>query len=271
MYSRKSIAVLFALMCLPRVTATSIPVIVRTNRIVIATDAMSMITKSYGYKRIKICKIYRTGNTFIAFAGMDQDDTTGYVASRIAKENSTLSIRARAEQFRDRVQKPLLESFQSAYKGSPVKFRAYFPGNFALAALFAGIENDRAVFYVFNITRIEDANGYPVAINVEEHSCPGDSCPQPDIAKTIWLGESEAIRAEYPRMARSKDARLSDDVVTLKHLVEVEIAVHPDVVGPPIAVLTIDRNGGHWNVDGCCNQGKKKAEPESRAKPAAKP
>lgn len=255
--SRKALLFLLVFTFAHPLAATSIPVIIRTDRVVMATDAMSMITKSYGWKRIKICKIYRTGDTFFTFAGLDQDDDIGYVASQIAKEDSTLNIKARAERFRGKVQRPLLASFQRAYKASPEKYRFFFPNRVALAALFVGIRDGKTVFYALNFSRIEDGSGKPVGLDVQEYSCPGDFCPKPGTAKTIWMGESEAIKIEYDRMAHSNDPRLNDDVATVKHLVETEIAASPSDVGPPIAVLTIDNTGGHWNVDGCCNPSKK--------------
>ena len=59
-------------------------------------------------------------------------------------------------------------------------------------------------------------------------------------------------------MLASSDTRLSDDVTTLKHLIETEIADDPEKVGPPIAVATIDGLGAHWNLEGKCGGPQKK-------------
>src|SRR5712691_10808841 len=70
-----------ALLSPPEISATTIIAFVRADHIVMATDAMSIVFNNVEVQRVKICKIYQSGSSFFAFAGIDQDDSIGFVSS----------------------------------------------------------------------------------------------------------------------------------------------------------------------------------------------
>jgi hypothetical protein len=215
---------------------------------------MSILTNNVGVQRIKICKIYQSGSSFFAFAGMDQDDRIGFVSSEIAKRGMMLNLKSRAEQFTKDVRAPLLRSLALLYETSRQIYQQEIPGDVALTAIFVALEGGRASFYLIQINKVEDSVGKPIDLKIEIHSCPGDACPaNTDKPFPIWLGNWQAARKEYERMLTFRDTRLSDDVTTLRHLIEMEIADEPEKVGPPIAVATIDALGAHWSPGGKCS------------------
>jgi hypothetical protein len=260
-------------LCTPKLNSTTVIAFVRHDRIVIAADAKSSITKGDGFQFVKTCKIYQTGSSFVAFIGMDEDDNLGgFTSSDIARKNILLTVQGHAEAFAEEAKGPFLKSMQRAYQVASLnvaarkQYQFEFGGRVPLVALFLGIEQGASVFESIDMVKVEDAHGRPVGVDVEKHSCPGDGCPEAGRVRTLWAGHVDAARAEYKRMEALHDPRLEDDVVTLRHLVEIEITAVPHEVGPPVAVLLIDAAGGHWIIDGECGPSAHKPKPQSKPK-----
>jgi hypothetical protein len=265
---RKVAAFCLALtVCSPRISSTTVIAFVRTDRITIAADAKSAITNAGGrFRFAQTCKIYQSGTSFFAFAGTDQDDAIGFISSDIAKKNITLSVKGRAEAFAEEAKGPLLKSIQRAHRVLPPDvYQIISPGGIPLVALFIGIEQGASVYQGVDMVEVDDASGQPIRIDTRMRGCPGDFCPGPGKTRPLWMGQNMVAQAEYERMRATHDPRLGDDVATLHHLIESEIAVHPDFVGPPIAVLTLDGSGSRWEINGKCGQPAQK--PKVKSKP----
>jgi hypothetical protein len=262
MHSLYKVAALsLALLSPSQLGSTAILAFIRSDRIVIATYAMStLIHSTGGVGKTKICKIYQSGSVFFAFAGLDQDDNIGFISSELAKKGTALSLKARAEQFARDVKSPLLQSLQGLYGKSRQMYQKAIPGSNALEAIFAGMEGGGASFYTIEMNTVEGANGRPIGLTVATHSCPGDACPtKTESVMPIFMGDWEAANHEYMRMRDAGDKRLVDDVATLTHLIKTEILASPDLVGPPVAVVTINSFGAYWNPQGECGIHKKQS------------
>lgn len=234
--------------------ATSIVVIIRPDHVVIASDATSTIIHGQRIHKVSICKIYQTGTTFFAFSGWDQEDSTGFSASEIAERGSFLTLDARAVRFEKDVKQPLLRALQKYWGDtSNANYQKYVP-RIALNAVFVGFENGFLMFQELDFTQLKNAQGKPIRIDTVRHGCPGDSCPARGHQKTLLLGQGTAATAEFQHMTAARSTLLSDDTATARHLVEIEIADQPDSVGPPVAVLLIDRDGGRWIAPGQCKR-----------------
>lgn len=248
--------------CALRLSSTTVVALVTRQRITIGADAMS---KVYGGKRIKvlrICKIYEAGSSFFAFAGMDQDDDTGFVASTLVDKRAMLNVRARAERFAREIKKPYLKTIQRFNKDNPrIKdaFRQRFSEH-ALQAIFVGSE---AGIPVFNTVEV-NVETNPLRIETVIHGCPGDFCPLAGQIKDIWLGHFDDGEREYQRMLATHNALLKDDAATVEHLIDTEIAAVPKSVGPPVAVLIIDNSGSHWFTEGKCGGVTEKTKRQSK-------
>jgi len=126
-----------ALLSPPEISATTIIAFVRADHIVMATDAMSIVFNNVEVQRVKICKIYQSGSSFFAFAGIDQDDSIGFVSSDLAKRGMVLNLKGRSEQFAADVKAPLLESLQRVHKTSRQNYRKYLPLTVLLLRLYS--------------------------------------------------------------------------------------------------------------------------------------
>jgi len=256
----------------PLLNSTTIIAFIGEDRILIATDAKSSISNSEGhFNHVKICKIYQSGDSYFAFQGFDQWDDINFTSSEIAKKNTMLTVEGRAEAFAREAKAPLLTALQFGYRvrnegnNFPIYQALIGSPKYPLIALFVGMESGSSVFEEVKMVKVVDSHDRPIRIDTEIQNCPGNFCPPKGKLASFWLGETDAAKEEYSRMLARHDNPMKDLVATLRHLVETEIAAVPSTVGPPIAILEINKSGSRWVVGGECakvtNTPKVKPEP----------
>jgi hypothetical protein len=246
--------------CTAAIHSTTLIVIRRERQITIAAD--SRTAYGIGGAPVEICKIERlSGGVFFASSGLVLDTRTdgGFSATAIALNGKPGAIAFRAAAFAEAIKGPLLQSAHWARQHAPeAAYREFFGGNNAviLNAIFIGMENRVASVREVDFTKIEDAQGNPVRIDIATRACPS-SCGDATQPLIISMGQNDAVRSEINSLVTRPGGFFANDAETARRLVETEIAARPDKVGPPISIVQINNSGARWINEGVCGQSNK--------------
>jgi hypothetical protein len=224
-------------------TATSVVALIdNTNhRVVIATDCrVNRILAS-----LSQCKIIDKPGCTVAMAGLYEEKTTEFHLRQLAEAACQYpgDLRAKAEAF--------LQLSRIPYERAVRHIRDADPGDFgrtvenkATEVIFAGILNGQIALIVRGL----------VVNSAGKISAERSESTAPSYARVgYFLGLNGHIRAHvksHPDWAKA-------DYVKLAHrFVEMEVEAHPDLAGPPISELEIDKEGHvHWLDKGACDSG----------------
>lgn len=241
-----------------RGTATTIVVIRSPTQIVIAADSLYIELADTKHQiPIHGCKIFPLDNNFIfASAGLNKasDTRLNVNAVGIRVMNTKQDLSNGAKEIADRIRKPLLASLIHRHRDLSAADYAKLIGNNTnvLSFVIAGVQNGIPTFVGADFAKINDAKGNPIGLSLHFLECPGDTCPLTKRSFTI-LGISEDVKPfiNKPGFWSQKHDLVRD----ARNVVQTEIAARPDMVGPPIDVLTLDSKGRNWVAPyGKCNQ-----------------
>jgi hypothetical protein len=189
------------------------------------------------------CKIIDEPGCTVALAGLYQEKTTAFHLRQLADAACRYpgDLRAKAEAF--------LRFSKIPYERAIRHIRAADPSDFgrtvenkATEVIFAGIQNGRIALIVRGL--VADSAG---RVRVERSESTAPSYPRTG----YFLGLNGHIRAHV----KSHPDWSKEDYVKLAYrFVEMEVEAHPDLAGPPISELQIDRDGHvHWLDKGACD------------------
>jgi hypothetical protein len=190
------------------------------------------------------CKIILHGGIGFAESGISTYKATGFDSKLLAqkamltKGNLTLKERtfeALAVRGLDKVGDALFEHAPDLYD----KFK-----DSALEVFFFGLENGAPTLIEARFQFL--ANGGAVSTRVHRLSCPGDCVPDTELR---FLGFRSAINHAY---ALNRSIVNGDPENVTASLVQMEIDQEGQYVGPPVAVLAIDKSGQAWIQQGAC-------------------
>ncbi len=220
------------------------------KEIVIAAD--SLMT-GMG-KRFQVCKIGTTSRSRITFAVTgfltEFKDETGTVFSAYAFAEDAISharsVSDAANRFEGKAISPFLTVVRRTKKKYPkdYEFLRQYPNG--LQVVFASFEDGSPVFVLSSFIVGDD--GGRITASPLRQECPGDACPAGNGG--VFLGID--LDAGKKRLEDAGFWKGISHVAGVKKLVELEIAEHPQEVGPPISLLTIDADGRHWIERGEC-------------------
>jgi len=224
-------------------TATSVVALVdNTNqRVVIAADCR--VNRQLA--SVSECKIIAEPGCTVAMAGLYEEKTTAFHLRQLAAAACRYpgDLRAKADAF--------LRFSKIPYERAVRHIRAADPSDFgrtvenkATEVIFAGIQDGHIALIVRGL--VVNSAG---RISVER-----SESTAPSYARVgYFLGLNGHIRAHV----KSHPDWAKDDYVKLAHrFVEIEMEAHPDLAGPPISELQIDKDGHvHWLDKGACDSG----------------
>jgi len=253
--------IIFAFLASPHGRSTTVLMYRNSTRIVVGADTLSQHVKaSNGLKTSSYCKIRKTGTVYVSMSGLVSANSNGFDAYRLA--SSAIAHSSGVAQSAKEFAKVSIGAFQDAVRSQ----RRYHPdlyereskrgGPDALQALFMSFENSVPSFATVIFTVSEDS---PEKVSVAAHLdfCPGHACPVagPGLEKLVFIttGVHEAIdRAVEENPSFSTDLQ-NDPVSTIRRFIEIETKEVPDLVGLPIDILTISKDGATWNHRGMCH------------------
>jgi hypothetical protein len=225
-------------------TATSVVALIdNTNhRVVIATDCR--VNRQLA--SVSQCKIIDKPGCTVAMAGLYEEKTTAFHLRQLAEDACQYpgDLRAKAEGFLRFARIPYERAIRHIRDADPSDFGRTLE-NKATEVIFAGIQNGQIALIVRGL--VVNSAG-KVSVERSESTAPSYS------RVGYFLGLNGHIRAHI----KSHPDWVKEDYVKLAHrFVEMEMEAHPDLAGPPISELQIDKDGHvHWLDKGACDSGK---------------
>jgi hypothetical protein len=229
------------------VHGTSIVAVWTQSEVVIGADS-KQITLDVGTTTKttqSVCKITRLGNLFYAYSGGVTESTkTGFNIQRISEEafRSNLIILAKAQRFESLLEAPLIHTLEVMRKDNPAYFEKERLKGEIVQMLLVGLENGKLVLSVrgFKIVSLPAA---PVQLQTSRRDCPSSECSSE--GTYILMGQHEAIDRELG-VPLDNTIWSRGLVSAVNRLVSIEISEKSDVVGPPIDILRINKDGAQW-------------------------
>lgn len=223
--------------------ATSVVALIdhSNDRVVIAADCLVKQTDG----SIEKCKIVEEPDCVVAMAGLYEEAPAGFHLRQLvhAACQQAGDLREKAEAFLRMSREPYEVAVRSIREGQAAIF-AQTVANKPTEVVFAGIQDGRVALIVRGL--VADSNG---KIGVERFESIAPSYARAG----YFLGLNGHIRAHL----KSHPDWAKEDYVKLAHrFVEMEVEAHPDLAGPPISELQIDKDGHvHWVEKGACDGG----------------
>jgi hypothetical protein len=227
--------------------ATSFLVLVGPDVIYMGADGLASYTgKVSPDDPTQICKIQQTGKYFFTAAGVSKDPLVNFdlfQAARKALSAKRGSLRTRAARFMEFATPALTKSVTHLKTEYPEDFRTLMQGK-DLTVVFASWENGKPLVY---------KDGWKVAADGRLLRLGLKRAGGPDLGNFIMAASDHGARRYYethPEIHNMHPLRLFPLLLN----VEIELAkVDKTVlVGPPIAVISITRNGAIWSEQGSC-------------------
>ena len=236
------ISLAFLLLSLP-VWATTVIALIdkRHHRVVLAAD--SLISRYYGKTTSQDCKVIVKSDCAYAMAGfLDKPDPYFHLpdlGDAACQLQGTL--KDQADGFLEIARDPVTSIAQYLHDNEPQFYSDTFSkngGEFAFV-VFVGTEHGKPVAYARGFKVASDGSASAVSNDITGTGASG-----------FFAGVTDHI-ADYLK-ANPNWAHM-DTVSLARKLVGLEIAAHPDEVGPPISILTVDRKGKQqWIDQGIC-------------------
>jgi len=228
----------------PQLFATTVVVIRTPQRVIIAADSLAAAND----KHFQTCKIGTNKQFPISFAiaGSVQDNG-GFSAIDLAETAISTSpdVQSAAHKFELSTTLPFENFVRRRRRDDPAAFKKLLTEPEPLQVAFAAVEKNVPIYVIayFTVT----VRGQAISVAAHENRCPGNGCPSGRGADI--LGENGAARIQVKNPAFWSGL---DPLSAARKLAEIEIAEYPEIVGPPISILTIDATGTHWNDRGEC-------------------
>jgi len=243
---RSILSILILLVALPtRLSATSIVAIWNSNDLVLGADSKAIhVDRSLAKPA---CKIGIANQVVWSYSGLAAAPTENFNVDDTAKQamSTNATFDDRIAEFESDVVVPLADALNHIKLDNPDWYIKHHEGTATLETIFSTIENGTVRLYATNfIIKIDHVLG-TISVDISGNNCPSASCAGVHI---FDLGEHEAIDREFSNDLLTKLGTNR----TVQYLIETEIAAHPDDVGPPIAMIELDKGGMRWISKGDC-------------------
>jgi len=239
---------------------TTVLIYRNSTRIVVGADTLSRhedpstgaeTTSSY-------CKIRKTGAIYFSMSGLvsvSDFDAHRLAANAITHSNGVVES---AKQFAKLSIGPFTDavSYQRRHDPDSYKRNTKRGGSGVLSAIFMSFENSVPSFATVAFI-IAETSPETMSMKANLDFCPGHACPPagPGLEgrAIITLGVSDAIHRDVKDRPSFLTDLQNDPVSTIRRWIELETKEAPDVVGLPIDILTISKDGATWNARGMCH------------------
>lgn len=213
----------------------------RHHRIVLAAD--SLVEHYYAETSAQQCKLIVKPDCAFAMAGFLNKPDPYFHLQDLADQACELpgTLWDKAEGFLKVAQEPVATITQYLHDNEPKFYNDTFSrngGEFAIV-VFAGIEHGKPVAYARGFKIQTDGSITTVSNDIDGKKASG-----------FFAGFNQQIAAY---LKANKNWSHMDTVAAARKFVDLEIAAHPDGVGPPITILTVNHAGKQkWINSGVC-------------------
>jgi hypothetical protein len=235
------------------------------TRIVVGADTLRHhVSPSGGSEKTSFCKIKRTGTIYVSMAGYTSDlprfDAYSLASRAISDSNG---VAESAKQFAKLTITPFTEAVSYKRRHNPVEYKTQISkgaikgkGFGALEVFFMSFENSVPSFATVTFT-ISETSPETMSVKTQFDFCPGHGCPPAGsgLEKLVFktIGVADAIDGSIKDRPSVLTDLQNDPVSTIRRLIELETKEAPDLVGLPIDILTISKDGAKWNARGVCH------------------
>ena len=210
------------------------------HRIVLADDGL--VGQYYAGTSQAACKLIVKPDCAFAMAGLLGKPKPYFSLQELGANACAVpgSLKEKADAFLTLASDPVNSLAQYLRENEP-KFYETFNGNGGefVYVVFAGVQDGAPVAYARGFKIASDGSVNPVSHDITATGAGG-----------FFAGFNDHIAAylkAHPNWAHK------DSVATARKLIELEIAAHPDGVGQPISILTVDHKGKQkWVEAGAC-------------------
>ncbi len=247
-------AVLVLLFALPAPATTVVALLDRQHhRAVVAAD--SLLIFKVADRTTQTCKVVTKPGCTFGMAGLFYKEYPAFHLQELADQACSLpgDLKHKADTFLDIAKDPVMAVAQYLQQNEPDFYRDLTNSNAGelIMVVFAGPEVGNASIFARGYKL--DAGGIsPVSMDVTE-----------DNNGAGFFGGANQQIAAYIKKHPNWDN--GDKVKTARKFVQMEIAAHPEWVGPPVSVVTVNRldeqkwvNPGVCTVPDATQKGKKK-------------
>jgi hypothetical protein len=213
----------------------------RHHRIVLAAD--SLVERYYAETSAQECKLIVKPDCAFAMAGFLNKPDPYFHLQDLADQACELpgTLLDRADAFLKVAQEPVATIAQYLHDNEPKFYNDTFSrngGEFAIV-VFAGTEHGKPVAYARGFKIQSDGSITVVSNDIDGKKASG-----------FFAGFNQQIAAY---LKANKNWSHMDTTAAAKKFVDLEIAAHPDGVGPPVTILTVNRAGKQkWINSGLC-------------------
>jgi len=188
-----------------------------------------------------VCKIGKGEGFFFAAAGIVRGE--GFdVGSLIAKGSEIHgTIDQKIETVLVTIREPLTRVLEIYRRNNPLDYKSRFKTAPALQILFFGIENGSSFMAVSDWKITTPSPSGSIQVEILYAKCPGDLCPSGE--QFVMAGEKDAI-SNF--LKKNPGYWKVNPVEAVRELIEFQITDVPALVGPPIDILYVDKNGARW-------------------------
>jgi hypothetical protein len=209
------------------------------HRLVIAADCR--VNKNEG--SVSACKIIQDEGCTAAMAGLYHETSTDFHLQQLVHLacHAPGDLRAKADAFLQMSRQPFGRAVRAIREGRPADF-AKTIANKPTEVVFAGIQDGKVALIVRGL--VADSTG-KISVERLESTTPRYS----------RLGYFVGLNGHIRRYLRAHPEWIKRDYSELApRLVQLEIEAHPDLAGPPISEVQIDKDGHvHWLDKGACD------------------
>ena len=230
------------------VHATTIAVLYRPTRIVVAADTLGVShRKIAGSQEFLHCKIHPSGGLFFASTGYTSDEAVGFDATK----TTNVVLQSSIATFSEKVEETSREILPLLLAGAQLRHGQLSPQEYAqfvritpeiLTILVVGVERQKINMATITFVEEDDPKANTMTIKPRIKQCVGAKCG----SGAFFLGYNQtALRYTEDITHRFWTG---DDALDARRVVDIEIEAEPKEVGGPVDVLVLNADGSHrWD------------------------
>lgn len=216
---------------------------IRTDReIVIGSD--SKVVGTDGSDRGTVCKIIQIGNIFFSHTGVAGSTSIGFDVQATVRQalESAEHLGEAIQNFLHSVHHPLHQILVATRRDAPEFYKHNIEGQSALSAVFCGVIDNIPRLSYLELKPVHHAEADDgLAIQVDQGI---DVRSDNEGPAFVVIGHKNAVTTQ---LGEQPDIWMRTGIVSaVRRLIELQIESTPQVVGPPIAVLRMDRQSAKW-------------------------
>lgn len=243
-YAKNIFTCLILLVITDNVSGTTAVIVTTKTAVILGADSAEIQaeieprTGKVHISRTRVCKITTVRNTAFAFSGTAYDKAAMLDVERIVKEvlSTESNLPRAAEAAAKRIEGPLLLALVLMHdKLTGAQFaKAVGTTKSVLSVGIARFDNGAPTFTSAEFIVENDAKGAPASIKYVIRTYGPNNYS--------IMGQQEAVT----KLINAGGFWSNDQAADLRRIIDIEIHDVPELVGPPIDILSLDSKGHHW-------------------------